>query len=151
MTFVDFFATHLQIEPLFGHWIRKNIVNYKECVVMCPDEIGVKRIIMIADNLDVDYATLNSRRKHRTDLVGQGQFCLGKRHARLNHQHLSDNWQLVEDESEESMEEGDGDNAIEIDDEVMRNLLPVIDQEQPSDIDFPDDTYDWLNINQKFA
>ena len=35
---------------------------------MSPDEVGVKRVIMIADDLDVDYAVINSRRKHRIGL-----------------------------------------------------------------------------------
>ena len=131
----DFFfyidVNTFQIEPLFCHWIRKNVTSYKECVVMSPDEIGVKRVIMIADDLDVDYAVINSRRKHR-----QGEKNLGKRHARLNHQHLSDNWQLVEMEHDDKQNkpygnsgdaktknnQGDNEDVLENVDDILRNL-----------------------------
>ena len=110
-----------QIEPLFCHWIRKNIENYKDCVVMSPDEVGVKRVIMIADDLDVDYAVINSRRKNRKSHT------FGKRHSRLNHQHLSNNWQIVEvdeDDISQLEDEGQDDDSdvIENVDEIVQNL-----------------------------
>ena len=116
-----------QIEPLFCHWIRTNISNYEECVVMSPHEIGVNRVIMIADDLDVDYAVINSRRKHK------GVKHLEKRHARLNHQHLSDNWHLVEiqDDDRQSNNSEDLDGVEDInhqteDDDAFQNVEDIL-------------------------
>jgi len=98
---------------------------------MSPDEIGVKRVIMIADDLDVDYAVINSRRKNR-----RGMPAVWKRHARLNHQHLSKNWQIVEVEeddpqiddehwnTEHKQENDDNDDAILANIEEIVQHLP---------------------------
>ena len=93
---------------------------------MSPDEVGVKRVIMIADDLDVDYAVINSRRKHRIGLHE-----LSKRHSRLDHQHLSDNWQIVEtiidDESEfEDQNNDDSDDEDEDNEDSLGNLEDIV-------------------------
>ena len=89
---------------------------------MSPDEVGVKRVIMIADDLDVDYAVINSRRKHRIGLE------LSKRHARLDHQHLSDNWQIVETMVDEDLEydNSNDDDSNEEGEDVLENLDDIV-------------------------
>ena len=93
---------------------------------MSPDEVGVKRVIMIADDLDVDYAVINSRRKHRIGLQE-----LSKRHSRLDHQHLSDNWQIVETlidyESEfEDQNNEDSENGNEEEEDILRIWMTLL-------------------------
>ena len=101
---------------------------------MSPDEIGVKRVIMIADDLDVDYAVINSRRKNR-----RGMPAVWKRHARLNHQHLSDNWHIVEVEDddpqvdEEHLKGGEqGQENDDNDDAILANIEEIV-QHLPSE------------------
>ena len=93
---------------------------------MSPDEVGVKRVIMIADDLDVDYAVINSRRKHRIGLQE-----LAKRHSRLDHQHLSDNWHIVEtmtdddlDLEDQNVEESESGN--DEDEDILPNLDDIV-------------------------
>ena len=91
---------------------------------MSPDEVGVKRVIMIADDLDMDYAVINSRRKNRKGL----HQIKGKRHSRLNHQHLSETWKIVE--VEESSEQNDNksvnESLQETDDDASYNLHDIL-------------------------
>jgi len=101
--FFDMAIDTIKVEPLISHWIKHNVENYKNCVVMCPDEVGVRKVIMVADDLDVDYAVINSRRRHRADISDRLRRQM--RHNRLNHQHMSDNWQIVDKEEEEEEEE----------------------------------------------
>ena len=113
-----------QIEPLFCNWIRKNVPNYQDCVVMSPDEVGVKRVIMIADDLDMDYAVINSRRKNRKGL----HQIKGKRHSRLNHQHLSETWKIVEVEesSEQNKTQSVNDSLQETDEDASYDLHDIL-------------------------
>ena len=113
-----------QIEPLFCNWIRKNVPNYQDCVVMSPDEVGVKRVIMIADDLDMDYAVINSRRKNRKGL----HQIKGKRHSRLNHQHLSETWKIVEVEesSEQNKTQSVNDSLQETDENASYDLHDIL-------------------------
>ena len=112
------------IEPLFCNWIRKNVPNYQDCVVMSPDEVGVKRVIMIADDLDMDYAVINSRRKNRKGL----HQIKGKRHSRLNHQHLSETWKIVEVEesSEQNKTQSVNDSLQETDEDASYDLHDIL-------------------------
>ena len=80
-------------------------------------------MIVIADDLDIDHAVINSRLRNRADisdatrkqlrkfpfkaehfLVINSPFFSG--HNRLNHQHMSENWQIVmSEEDEEDVED----------------------------------------------
>ena len=33
-----------KVEPLVSHWIRENVEKYKDCVVVCPDENGIRKV-----------------------------------------------------------------------------------------------------------
>ena len=78
-------------------------------------------MIVIADDLDIDHAVINSRLRNRADisdatrkqlrkfpfkaehfLVINSPFFSG--HNRLNHQHMSENWQIVMSEEDEEDE-----------------------------------------------
>ena len=93
---------------------------------MSPDEVGVKRVIMIADDLDVDYAVINTRTKHRLGLQE-----LSKRHSRLDHQHLSDNWHIVETMADDELDLEDhnseeSESCNDEDEDVLANLDDIV-------------------------
>jgi len=92
----------IKVEPLVSHWIRENVEKYKDCVVVCPDENGIRKVIVIADDLDIDHAVINSRLRNRADISDATRKQL--RHNRLNHQHMSENWQIVMSEEDEEDE-----------------------------------------------
>jgi len=52
----------LKVEPLFCNWIRTNIPNWQDCVVVAPDEGSVKRCTSVANDLNLDFALINNRR-----------------------------------------------------------------------------------------
>ena len=83
-------------------------------------------MIVIADDLDIDHAVINSRLRNRADISDATRKQLRKfpfksehfwslsfmsfrhfsGHNRLNHQHMSENWQIVmSEEDEEDVED----------------------------------------------
>lgn len=52
----------LKVEPLFCEWIRKNIKDWQECVVVAPDEGSVKRCVSVANDLNLEFALITSRK-----------------------------------------------------------------------------------------
>ena len=51
-----------QVEPLFCEWIKKNIPNWKEFVVVAPDEGSTKRCTSVANDLNLEFAMINNRK-----------------------------------------------------------------------------------------
>ena len=51
-----------QVEPLFCEWIRKNIKDWQDCVVVAPDEGSVKRCTSVANDLNLDFALITNRK-----------------------------------------------------------------------------------------
>ena len=80
-------------------------------------------MIVIADDLDIDHAVINSRLRNRADISDATRkqlrkfpfksehlwlltLCHFSGHNRLNHQHMSENWQIVmSEEDEEDVED----------------------------------------------
>jgi len=52
----------LKVEPLFCEWIRKNIKDWQDCVVVAPDEGSVKRCTSVANDLNLDFALITNRK-----------------------------------------------------------------------------------------
>ena len=52
-----------QVHALFCEWIKKNIENWSECVIVAPDEGACKRCTAIANDLNLDFALINNRNK----------------------------------------------------------------------------------------
>ena len=52
----------IQVEPLFCEWIRKNIKDWQDCVVVAPDEGSVKRCTSVANDLNLDFALITNRK-----------------------------------------------------------------------------------------
>jgi len=61
--FFDHPVDCLKVEPLFCRWIKQNIPNWRECVVVSPDEGGAKRSVMIANSLGLEFAMIHNRHK----------------------------------------------------------------------------------------
>ncbi len=53
----------LKVEPFFCEWIKKNIPHWEECIVVSPDEGGVKRSVSVANDLNLDFALIHNRNK----------------------------------------------------------------------------------------
>jgi len=52
----------LKVVPLFCEWIRKNIKDWQDCVVVAPDEGSVKRCTSLANDLNLDFALITNRK-----------------------------------------------------------------------------------------
>jgi len=61
--FFDHPVDCLKVEPLFCTWIKNNIPNWDECIVVSPDEGGAKRSVMIANSLGLEFAMIHNRHK----------------------------------------------------------------------------------------
>jgi len=67
--FFDIPVDNLFAEPSTLRYIRDNIPNYKQTVVMVsPDAGGAKRVTSIADKLDVDFALIHKERKKANEV-----------------------------------------------------------------------------------
>ena len=51
----------LQVEPFFCEWIKKNIPEWQNCIVVSPDEGAVKRAVSVANDLSLDFALIHNR------------------------------------------------------------------------------------------
>jgi len=57
--FFDIPVDNLYAEPAVLKWIRENIPDWKECVVVSPDAGGAKRVTSIADWLNIGFALIH--------------------------------------------------------------------------------------------
>ena len=57
--FKDIPVDNLLAEPLMLQYIRSNIPDYKNAVVVSPDAGGVKRATSISDDLGTDFAIIH--------------------------------------------------------------------------------------------
>ena len=60
-----------QVEPLFCDWIKHNISDWEDCVVVSPDEGGVKKSVSVANDLRLDFALIHNRNKPRMEKRNQ--------------------------------------------------------------------------------
>ncbi|KAJ3190648.1 hypothetical protein HK101_008508 [Irineochytrium annulatum] len=74
---------NLYAEPSTLKYIKENIENYKDVIIVSPDAGGAKRATAIADKLDVDFALIHKERKKANEvsrmvLVGdvRGRGCI---------------------------------------------------------------------------
>lgn len=85
--FFDIPVDNLYAEPSVVRWIKSNIPNWKECVMVSPDAGGAKRsfwiwleealwnwhcsdnrVTSIADHLNVDFALIHKERKRANEV-----------------------------------------------------------------------------------
>lgn len=61
--FFDHPVDCLKVEPLFCSWITHNIPDWRNCIVVSPDEGGAKRSVMLANDLGLEFAMIHNRHK----------------------------------------------------------------------------------------
>ena len=62
--FFDIPVDNLYAEPAVLKWIKENITDWKNCIVVSPDAGGAKRVTSIADRLNVEFALIHKGRKN---------------------------------------------------------------------------------------
>ncbi|XP_053202676.1 ribose-phosphate pyrophosphokinase 2 [Panonychus citri] len=67
--FFDIPVDNLYAEPAVLKWIRENIPDWKQCVIVSPDAGGAKRVTSIADRLNVDFALIHKERKKANEVA----------------------------------------------------------------------------------
>ncbi|CEF66122.1 Ribose-phosphate pyrophosphokinase 2 [Strongyloides ratti] len=66
--FFDIPVDNLYAEPALLEYIRLNIPNWQEAVVVSPDAGGAKRVTSIADKLNIDFALIHKERKRANEV-----------------------------------------------------------------------------------
>ncbi|KAI0176453.1 phosphoribosyl pyrophosphokinase [Hypoxylon sp. FL1284] len=59
---------NLHAEPLLARWIRLNVPNWKEAVVVSKNAGGTKRVTSLADALKLNFGLITTDRKRATDM-----------------------------------------------------------------------------------
>ncbi|XP_003383666.1 PREDICTED: ribose-phosphate pyrophosphokinase 1-like [Amphimedon queenslandica] len=68
--FFDIPVDNLYAEPEVLKWIRENIEDWKESVIVSPDAGGAKRVTAIADRLEARFALIHKERKIANEIAG---------------------------------------------------------------------------------
>ncbi|XP_040192448.1 ribose-phosphate pyrophosphokinase 2 isoform X1 [Rana temporaria] len=66
--FFDIPVDNLYAEPAVLQWIRENIPEWKNCIIVSPDAGGAKRVTSIADRLNVEFALIHKERKKANEV-----------------------------------------------------------------------------------
>lgn len=67
--FFDIPVDNLYAEPAVLKWIRGNIPDWRESIIVSPDAGGAKRVTSIADQLNVDFALIHKERKKSNEVA----------------------------------------------------------------------------------
>ncbi|KAH9897289.1 phosphoribosyl pyrophosphokinase [Xylariomycetidae sp. FL2044] len=60
---------NLHAEPLLARWIRRNITNWREAVVVSKNPGGTKRVTSLADALKLNFGMVTTDRKRATNMT----------------------------------------------------------------------------------
>ncbi|XP_071391035.1 ribose-phosphate pyrophosphokinase 1-like isoform X1 [Centroberyx affinis] len=66
--FFDIPVDNLYAEPAVLKWIKDNISDWRNCIIVSPDAGGAKRVTSIADRLNVDFALIHKERKKANEV-----------------------------------------------------------------------------------
>merc|ERR1712126_516990 len=66
--FFDIPVDNLFAEPAVLKYIKTNIPDWEDCVVVSPDAGGAKRVTSIADKLNVEFALIHKERKKANEV-----------------------------------------------------------------------------------
>ncbi|EPQ06161.1 Ribose-phosphate pyrophosphokinase 2 [Myotis brandtii] len=66
--FFDIPVDNLYAEPAVLQWIRENIADWRNCIIVSPDAGGAKRVTSIADRLNVEFALIHKERKKANEV-----------------------------------------------------------------------------------
>ncbi|ELU15541.1 hypothetical protein CAPTEDRAFT_150274 [Capitella teleta] len=67
--FFDIPVDNLYAEPAVLKWIRENIAEWRNSIIVSPDAGGAKRVTSIADKLNVDFALIHKERKKANEVA----------------------------------------------------------------------------------
>ncbi|NXU52617.1 PRPS2 pyrophosphokinase, partial [Turnix velox] len=66
--FFDIPVDNLYAEPAVLQWIKENILEWRNCIIVSPDAGGAKRVTSIADRLNVEFALIHKERKKANEV-----------------------------------------------------------------------------------
>ncbi|MBN3288417.1 PRPS2 pyrophosphokinase, partial [Polyodon spathula] len=66
--FFDIAVDNLYAEPAVIQWIKENIPEWKNGIIVSPDAGGAKRVTSIADRLNVEFALIHKERKKANEV-----------------------------------------------------------------------------------
>uniref|UniRef100_UPI00398E391D ribose-phosphate pyrophosphokinase 2 isoform X2 n=1 Tax=Pristiophorus japonicus TaxID=55135 RepID=UPI00398E391D len=66
--FFDIPVDNLYAEPAVLQWIKENILEWKNSIIVSPDAGGAKRVTSIADRLNVEFALIHKERKKASEV-----------------------------------------------------------------------------------
>ncbi|RUP08312.1 phosphoribosyltransferase-like protein [Jimgerdemannia flammicorona] len=75
--FFDCPVDNLFSMPLMVKYIKENIANYEDAVIVSPDAGGAKRATAIADKLSMDFALIHKERRHTAQPYKQDLMLVG--------------------------------------------------------------------------
>ena len=61
---------NLYAEPAVLKWIRENIEEWQNAIIVSPDAGGAKRVTAIADRLNIEFALIHKERKKANEVAG---------------------------------------------------------------------------------
>ncbi|XP_063702728.1 ribose-phosphate pyrophosphokinase 1 isoform X9 [Culicoides brevitarsis] len=67
--FFDIPVDNLYAEPAVLKWIRENITDWRNAIIVSPDAGGAKRVTSIADRLNVEFALIHKERKKANEVA----------------------------------------------------------------------------------
>ncbi|XP_032310008.1 ribose-phosphate pyrophosphokinase 2 isoform X5 [Drosophila ananassae] len=67
--FFDIPVDNLYAEPAVLKWIKENIPEWKNSIIVSPDAGGAKRVTSIADRLNVEFALIHKERKKANEVA----------------------------------------------------------------------------------
>jgi ribose-phosphate pyrophosphokinase len=66
--FFDLPVDNLYAEPRVEVWIKENVPDWQNCVIVSPDAGGAKRVTSLSDKLNVDFALIHKERKKANEV-----------------------------------------------------------------------------------
>lgn len=60
---------NLYAEPAVLKWIKENIADWRNAIIVSPDAGGAKRVTSIADRLNVEFALIHKERKKANEVA----------------------------------------------------------------------------------
>lgn len=67
--FFDIPVDNLYAEPAVLKWIKENIVDWRDAIIVSPDAGGAKRVTAIADRLNIEFALIHKERKRANEVA----------------------------------------------------------------------------------
>jgi len=67
--FFDIPVDNLYAEPAVLKWIKENIPEWRNSIIVSPDAGGAKRVTSIADKLNVDFALIHKERRKANEVA----------------------------------------------------------------------------------